>query len=317
MSRAAVRGRVWILAVACGLAAGSAFAQGQTPPAYRLGVDDQVQLGVLQRPDLDRQLVVRPDGTVVVPLVGSVAVAGLTAGEAEHLIRERLRLFNRDIGEVSLTVTQYNALRIHVLGEVSQPGHYAFQAPPTVWDAIRAAGGATADANLTAVRLVREENGVATITTIDVSPLLTGPGPVPSQALRAGDTLLVPSREAVAATPAASGVQVLGSVLRPGTYPLTEPTRLISVLLMAGGTVETSALDRVWWVSAEADGRGRASRIDVRHYLRDGSPAGNPLIHPGDTVQVDWRGEGFFRTMWPALLSTVTAATAIIIATNR
>lgn len=317
MSRVAVSGRVLVLLLAGGLAAGGALAQEQAAPAYRLGAGDEVQLGVQQRPDLDRELVVRPDGTVIVPLVGPIAVAGLTAGEAEHLIRERLRLFNRDIGEVSLTVTQYNALRVHVLGEVSQPGHYAFQAPPTVWDAIRAAGGATADANLTTVRLVREENGVATVATIDVSPLLTGPGPVPSQVLRAGDTLLVPSRDAVAAAPAATGVQVLGSVLRPGTYPLAEPTRLVSVLLMAGGTVETSALDRVWWVHAEDDGRGRAARIDVARYLHDGSPAGNPLIHPGDTVQVDWRGEGFFRTMWPALLSTVTAATAILIATNR
>lgn len=317
MSRVAVSRGSLVLVLACVLAAGVAFAQEQTAPAYRLGAGDEVQLGVLQRPDLDRELVVRPDGTVIVPLVGPIAVAGLTAGEAEHLIRERLRLFNRDIGEVSLTVTQYNALRVHVLGEVAQPGHYAFQAPPTVWEAIRAAGGATADANLTAVRLVREENGAATILTIDVSPLLTGPGPVPSQDLRAGDTLLVPSRDAVAASPAASGVQVLGSVLHPGTYPLAEPTRLIGVLLMAGGTVETSALDRVWWVHADDGGRGRASRIDLGHYLHDGSPAGNPLVHPGDTVQVDWQGEGFFRTMWPALLSTVTAATAILIATNR
>ncbi len=53
-------------------------------PDYRLGIGDQFQLSVLQQADLDRVLAVRPDGSVIVPLVGAVPVAGLTIRDAEE-----------------------------------------------------------------------------------------------------------------------------------------------------------------------------------------------------------------------------------------
>ena len=72
-------------------------AQAQPAQEYRLGPGDELQMTVLQQPSLDRALVLRPDGSVVVPLAGAVKITGMTVTEAEDQIRQRLRLFDRDI----------------------------------------------------------------------------------------------------------------------------------------------------------------------------------------------------------------------------
>jgi len=102
-------------------------ARAQYPSAvagqpYHLGVGDVLQLSVWQQPTLDRELTVRDDGTVVVPLVGEVKAAGLTVPELEDLLARRLRSFNRDITEVSVTVSKYQSLQIYVMGAVAKPG---------------------------------------------------------------------------------------------------------------------------------------------------------------------------------------------------
>jgi hypothetical protein len=81
--------------------------------------------------------------------------------------------------------------------------------------------------------------------------------------------------------------------------------------------VKDGALSDVRWVHAEGGNQYRAARVNLDLFLRQGSLAGNPLVHPGDTVEVPLRGEGIFRTFWPVILSTFTAATAIILTRNH
>ncbi|MHB8078262.1 MAG: polysaccharide biosynthesis/export family protein [Candidatus Krumholzibacteriia bacterium] len=313
------RPQTW--AVVAGIVAlawfGAGIVRAQDAAAYRLGIGDQVQLSVLQQADLDRALVVRPDGTLIVPLVGAVPVAGLTTGDAEDLIRQKLRLFNREISDVSLTVTQYNALKIAVLGAVTNAGEYTFQSPPGLWEVLRAAGGALSTANLAAVRVVRVEGGQASARVYDISAIMSGQGSVDPAVLQAGDSVVVPTREETAAAPTASAVQVIGGVVRPGSLPLSEPLPLVSVLLLAGGPVEAGDVSSIWWVHGERGGRNQATRVDMNDFFKRGRDKGNPLVHPGDTVRVPYAGQGFFRSVWPILLSTATVATAVLLATNR
>ncbi len=296
---------------------GAGIAPAQDAADYRLGIGDQVQLSVLQQADLDRALVVRPDGSIIVPLVGAVPVLGLTIRDAEESVRQKLRLFNREISDVSLTVTQYNALRIAVLGAVTRAGEFTFQTPPGLWEAVRAAGGALATANLAAVRVVRMEGGQVRSRVYDISAIMTGEGSADPVVLQPGDSVVVPTREETAAAPTASAVQIIGGVVRPGSLPLSEPLPLVSVLLLAGGPVESGDLSRVWWVHGEGGGRNRSTRVDMNAFFEQGREVGNPLVHPGDTVRVPYSGQGFFRSVWPVLLSTATVATAVLLATNR
>ncbi|MDO9695377.1 MAG: polysaccharide biosynthesis/export family protein [Candidatus Latescibacteria bacterium] len=288
----------------------------QPPAAYRLGSGDVVQLNVLQQPTLDRSLTVRPDGTAVVPLVGEVQIAGLTMREAEQLVREKLRLFNREISDVSLTVMQYNALRVYILGSVANPGSYTFQTAPTLWDVLRAAGGPAPDANLTQVRVVAEGTGETMSSVHDVSGIITGSGTASPVALNAGDTVIVPG-SAMAQVAPARGVQVFGGVAAPGTYLINEPTRLMTVLMLAGAPIETGDLKKVWWVHSDEQGRYTSRPVDLVAFLQRGDLAGNPRVYPGDTVQVPQHSPGFFRTYFPILLGTISTAAAVSIALTR
>ncbi|MBU0743332.1 polysaccharide biosynthesis/export family protein [bacterium] len=289
---------------------------GESLAEYRLGAGDVVQLNVLQQPSLDRSLLIRPDGTAVIPLVGEVEMAGLTVSGAEELVRQKLRLFNHDIVDISLTVTQYNALRIYVLGAVVAPGSFTFDSSPTLWDVLREAGGADPGANLAAVRVISITGNTTTTQTYDLTGLITGTGGAPQIFLRAGDTVIVPGEEGLAAAPD-TGVQVFGGVASPGTYSLTEPTRLMTVLMLAGSPLEAAALDRIWWVHDTGGGRYSSRLIDISRFIEKGDMSGNPLIHPGDTIEVKRSVPGFFRTVYPLILGSISTAAAIIFTIDR
>jgi polysaccharide biosynthesis/export protein len=291
-------------------------ATAQTTGPYHLGSGDVVQLNVLQQPSLDRELQIRPDGTAVVPVVGEIELAGLTTREAEELLTSKLRLFNRDIQDVSLTVIQYNALRVYVLGAVGSPGSYTFDAPPSLWDVVREAGGINPDANASAIRVVAVREGQTINTIHDMTPFLTGTGAAPGIDLLSGDTVIVPNNTEVTASPA-TGVQVFGGVGAAGTYAVTEPTRLMSVLMLAGAPLADGDLEKVWWVHKHDNGTYTSNLIDLDLFLEMGDLEGNPMIHPGDTVHLQRRQPGFWRTTYPIILGTISTSAAIIFTIDR
>ena len=121
----------------------------------------------------------------------------------------------------------------------------------------------------------------------------------------------------LAAVPPLDGVQVFGGVAAPGVYPLSEPTQLMSVLMLAGGPVDEGELGKVRWVHMRDRGGYDASVIDLEIFLKDGDLSGNPLIHAGDTVQVPRRQPGFFRMVYPLILGTITAAASVVLVVDR
>lgn len=300
----------------------TAFAQtGSAVPGrpYRLGVGDVIQLSVWQQPDLDRELTVRDDGTIVVPLVGEVDAAGSTISELEGTLTRLLRSFNRQITEVSVTVKEYRSLEIFVMGAVSSPGVHAFESVPNVWDAIRAAGGPLATANLRRVRVLHHSEMGTTTILVNVASVMEGTsGTQDLPVLEPGDTLIVPDDDMLTSADRESGVQVLGDVIEPGFYPLEGPTPLMTVILMAGGFTEDADLTKVYLVHDTGRGPVQSSRIDTRRFLERAQVSGNPLVYAGDTVFVDFRplSRDYVRTI-PAVIASVTALLALVISLTR
>jgi polysaccharide export outer membrane protein len=230
------------------------LASAQSAPAgrsvYRIGPGDVLRLNVPAAAALERDLTVQPDGTVYVPQVGTVAVGGLTLVDAEELVFERVRLFNPQVDSVILSVVEYNALRVFVLGAVHLPGAYTFATPPTVWEVLRAAGGPAPNANMTAARLIATRNGKPSSQTINISGYLTGES-LPEQVLEAGDTLVVPTiGDGIVGVGAGEGVQVFGGVGTPTTVALSEPAPLLTVLMLAGAPQSDALIDEIAWVTS-------------------------------------------------------------------
>lgn len=286
---------------------------------YRVGPGDVLRLNVPAAPQLERDLTVQPDGTIYIPQVGAATVGGLTLAEAEDLVFERVRLFNPDVDNVILVVVEYNALRVFVLGAVNEPGAYTFATNPSVWEVLRACGGPAAAANLAAARLITVQDGRPSSQVINISGYLTGDA-LPEQLLKAGDTLVVPTiGDAAVGVGAGQGVQVFGGVATPTTVPLTQPTPLLTVLMLAGAPVSSAKLDKIAWVHDETPlgGKRIARQVNLKDYLERGLDVGNPVIGPGDAVYLPEDRPNWFQSNLPLILGLVSAFTTTIYAIDR
>lgn len=114
--------------------------------AYRIGVDDQLQITVWHNPDLSVSVPVRPDGKITVPLVGDVDAGGRTTDQVGSEIQGKLAQYIRD-PQVAVILTALRSheylSRVRVTGAVRAPISIPFRQGMTVLDAVLAAGGTT------------------------------------------------------------------------------------------------------------------------------------------------------------------------------
>ncbi len=127
---------VWWLVLASTVAAG----QDNGLAGYRLAPDDQITVIVFGEPDLSLERVrIAPDGSISMPLIGQVKVAGLTASEAAKRITELLKDGYLKKPAVTVSVAEYRLF--YVTGEVKRPGGYSYRDGLTVQKAVSLAGG--------------------------------------------------------------------------------------------------------------------------------------------------------------------------------
>ena len=141
-----------------------------------------------------RQATVSPDGTVQLPLVGSVPAVGLTLDEIRREVNARYRTRLRGV-EVTPILLERAPRFIYVVGEVDNPGSFEMTGPTTVIQALALAGSFDEGSNLRQVIVFRrDQNWRLTATKLDLSGALLGKRPHPSDEiwLRDSDIVLVP-----------------------------------------------------------------------------------------------------------------------------
>ncbi len=107
---------------------------------YVVGVEDVLQITVWKNESLSRELAVRPDGKISMPLLHDIQAAGLTPMQLQEKLSTALGEFMPN-PEVAVTVTDVRSYRISVLGEVVKPGVLQLKSDTTVLEAIALAGG--------------------------------------------------------------------------------------------------------------------------------------------------------------------------------
>jgi len=136
---------------------GGALASGESD--YVLVIGDVVELNVFREPDLQTQATIARDGTVQLPLIREVKLAGLTIRDA----REQLRgLYDTRFlvnPQVFLNVVKYAERKFTIMGQVARPGSYELQGGERIdlLEAIGLAGGFTRIANRGRVIIQRRE----------------------------------------------------------------------------------------------------------------------------------------------------------------
>ncbi len=171
--------------------------QTQAVDAYRIGVDDQVQVAVWRNPELGITVPVRPDGMISVPLIGDVLAGGRTPPEVAKDIQDKLAAYVRD-PQVAVILTELRSheylSRVRVTGAVRQPVSVPYRPGMTVLDAVLAAGGLTEFAAPDRSELHRR-TGVASRTfEVKLDRILNRGDLATNYPVAPGDVITVPER---------------------------------------------------------------------------------------------------------------------------
>ena len=122
---------------------------------YKIGQGDTLDISVWQHSELDKKVVVRPDGYISFPLVGDITAAGQTPPQLASNVKENLSRLIKD-PQVTVIVLGFGSKNIFVLGEVIKAGAYPYRGGVNVLDAISEAGGWKSSAVLNSVMVVRK-----------------------------------------------------------------------------------------------------------------------------------------------------------------
>lgn len=257
----------------------STAAQSPSQPTnYVIGPQDILLIAVFDQEDLGGKYAIDADGTFTFPLIGRVKAGGLTLRQLETELRSRLKDgFFKD-PQLSVAVEQYRSQKIHIVGEVRNPGTYPLTGDMALIEAIARAGSSLPTASGEAL-IVRAKTGEVAegpvlpnpadteVTTVNLKALQSG-SLDQNIALRDGDTIFVPRAETI---------YVFGHVRSPGAYAILKDTTVLQALSLAGGVTDRGATGRVRVVRIE-----KGQKVEMRVKLTD-------VVRPGDTLIVPER----------------------------
>jgi polysaccharide biosynthesis/export protein len=235
---------------------------------YRLNVRDHLQIQSLTAPDVvNREVIVEPDGTITLPLLGQVRAAGATLDELRNLLEEQ---FKREIRHPQITVTPLSMnsnlqeMRYSVDRRAGQGGQVSdARISPDGTVQLPAIGRVPAQ-GLTLLELEREikKRYGLVVEGLEVTPILTARAP--------------------------RYVYVVGEVDVPGRYTMEGPTSLMQAIALAGSWKVGAQLSEVIVFRRDENWQLMATKVNIRESLlfKKPCPSGEIWLRDSDIVLV-------------------------------
>ena len=168
-----------------------AAAAGVATPDYRLNPGDILSISVWREADLQREVLIRPDGKFSFPLAGDIEARGNTVEEISVLLTTKLARFIPDL-VVSVSVLAINGNKVYVIGQVNRPGEINANPQIDIMQALSIAGGTTAFAQVNDISILRRtESGLESIE-FRYGDIEKGKRLEQNVVLQAGDVVVVP-----------------------------------------------------------------------------------------------------------------------------
>ena len=161
------------------------------PKNYVIGLGDVLEVFVWRNEQLSRNVVVRPDGKISLPLIQDIQAEGLTVVELKEELTYRFGE-HLDDPKVTIIVSEVNSYKVSVLGRVVKPGVYPITGNTTLIEAISAAGGFTEWANKRKITVITRQGGKEKKITVNYKKISSGKDPGQNIILKRGDTVIVP-----------------------------------------------------------------------------------------------------------------------------
>lgn len=284
--------------------------------AYILGPGDRVRVTVLNEPSLSGDQQVLLDGTLALPLVGTVPVEGMTLQQAAGDLEQKFAFYLK-YPSVNVSLLDTRGFRINVVGEVTRPGGYTVSPKqgttgasevlevgattlredvPRLTQLLQLAGGITQKADIRNIEIRRQtRNGGEQILQVNLWELLQNGAASEDPIIYDGDTIRVPVASRVSPAeisqlsaanfaPDKITINVVGEVTRPGAVSLS-PNASLNVAILAAGGFTTKAQQTVELIRLNPDGSVEARQIGV-DFAQGISDEGNPPLRDSDVILV-------------------------------
>jgi len=167
-------------------------------PEYFIGPEDVLIITVWRNADLSKEVTVRPDGRISLPLIGDIIAVGRTPAQLSEDISAKLKEYKEN-PQVSIVIKEVNSYAIYVLGEVAKPGKYPLRSKTTLLQGITIASGFTATAarnKIVVFRFAKDGQGQVKIKA-SYDDIVLRDGSNQNIELKPGDQIVVPSETMV------------------------------------------------------------------------------------------------------------------------
>jgi polysaccharide export outer membrane protein len=239
------------------------------PSDYMVGPGDVIKVQLYGKESNEYSLTINRDGTVQIPDLGPVSVAGLSFSDLRQELSKRIK--QQMIGiESNITMGELRSIRIFIAGDAYKPGSYTVSSLSTITQALFVAGGVNEIGSLRNVQVKRSGKLIGSFDLYDL--LLRGDASGDIN-LRSGDVVFIPSIGGL--------VSVAGEVQRPAIYELKKNETIADVINMAAGIKQgayprNSSIERY-------NANGLKTIINVDLTSANGN---NTLAKAGDYIRV-------------------------------
>lgn len=181
----------WCTACCALLVALALPAHAQQPPDYRLLPGDQLEVSVWGEDDLQRNVLVRPDGRFSFPLAGEIVAYNRTVPEVQEEMTRKLQNYIPE-AVVTVTVSEVGGNRVYVIGQVPNPGGLVMNPRLNVLQALSLAGGTTPFASVNDIIILRRGSEGQRLIRFRYNDVARGRDLDQNIMLEAGDVIIVP-----------------------------------------------------------------------------------------------------------------------------
>lgn len=274
-----------------GLAAATPSMAGQTPQAgsggtqtaqqsgsgsplplvnssYVLGPEDVLTIITQNVPECSGDFMVAPNGHIMFPIVGDIAVTGKTLDQLQKILTAGLASQLRD-PEVSVNIKQMRQNRIYILGSVRAPSVYDYKPGWKLSNLIAQAGGITDTPNRLTAVLFRKNDAPEKI---DLARLLVDADPSSDISLETGDTVYIQPIATIQVT-------VVGEVNKSGIMAIDENQGAVQALGAAGGPTAQAVLTK-----AVVRRHGKEIPVNLYDAVILGQASEDVTMQDGDTL---------------------------------
>lgn len=209
-----------------------------TPLNYEVGPNDVLKVVLYGIQEFATELKVSYEGSVTVPNVGVIRVAGLTIEAAANKIQQQMartayKTLASDESKLSVTLSNIRTIHITIIG-AKRPGTYDVSSLTTLFNALSIAGGPSPIGTYRNIELLRNNQPIRKV---DLYRFILNGDQSDNVGLKDNDVIRIPAYQ--------NRVEVNGQIKRPGIFELGGTEKFKNILEYAGGFDDAAYTENV------------------------------------------------------------------------